>query len=111
MSRSKAIAIAFYLGAVVVGAAIGIAVDRSFMRSRLDGIASDPRQRFFDDLRLTPAQRTAWDSIRTATIRADSALMAPITMQAMPFRPQRDSIFKAMEAAHRALLTPEQQKL
>jgi hypothetical protein len=107
MSRSKTIAVLFYLGAVVIGAALGIAVDRTLVPARLDRMAQNRRalaERFFTDLRFTPAQRVAWDSIRTASWHRDSVLTAPID-------PQRDSLRKATNAQLRALLTPEQVKL
>jgi hypothetical protein len=108
MSRSKALAIAFYLGAVIVGAAVGIVVDRSFVR---DPMVTPVREQFFTDLGFTPAQRAAWDSIRLGAQRADSVLLAPVRALTVPLRPQRDSIMKARDVALRALLTPEQQKL
>ena len=107
MSRSKAIAVLFYLGAVVIGAALGIAVDRTLVPARLDRMAQNPRamrERFFADLRFTTVQRTAWDSIRAASWHTDSLLMAPVD-------PQRDSLRKTTNATLRALLTPEQVKL
>lgn len=111
MSRSKALAVAFYLGAVVIGAAAGIAADRMLVRDPMSQTPEEMRGKFFQDLKFTEAQRTAWDSIRIAARRADSALMAPVVAQIAPFRPQRDSIVKARDAAQRALLTPEQQRL
>lgn len=36
MQRSKLIAVLFYLGAVVIGAALGIAVDRKVVRDWMD---------------------------------------------------------------------------
>jgi Spy/CpxP family protein refolding chaperone len=107
MSRSKAIAVAFYLGAVLIGGAAGVAIDRKFVRARLENLTRDPRamrERFFSDLRFTDAQRTAWDSIETSARRADSVLRAPI-------QAERDSIRKASFAAQRAVLTPEQQQV
>jgi hypothetical protein len=106
MSRSKAIAVLFYLGALIVGAAVGIAVDRRLVQGHLETMAQDPRnmrERFFTDLRFTPEQRAAWDSIRGATQRADSVLLAPIAAK-------RDSLREATNASRRALLTKEQLK-
>lgn len=107
MSRSKAIAVLFYLGAVVIGAALGIAADRTLVPAHLDRMAQNPRalrERFFTDLRFTPAQRTSWDSIRAAAWHQDSVLTAPID-------PLRDSLRKATNAKLRALLSPDQLKL
>ncbi|HKS05519.1 MAG TPA: hypothetical protein VJR92_04325 [Gemmatimonadaceae bacterium] len=111
MPRSKALAVAVYLGAVVIGAAAGIAVDRMFVRDPMNQNPMVMRNQFFTDLQFTPAQRTAWDSIRVAAQHADSVLHASIRAQLVPLRPQRDSIMKARDAALRALLTPEQQKM
>ena len=107
MSRSKAIAVLFYFGAMLIGAAAGIAADRAFLRVRIDRMTQDPRsmsERFFADLRFTPAQRAAADSIWAARRRADSILYSPL-------EPQRDSLRKATNASIRALLTPEQLQL
>jgi Spy/CpxP family protein refolding chaperone len=112
MSRSKAIAVLFYLGAVVIGAAAGIAVDRKLVRDRLDDIATNQKSmqdRFFADLGLTPTQRAQWDSLGREARKADSVLTAPVWLAAAPLRPQLDSIRNARDAKRRALLTPEQQ--
>lgn len=118
MSRSKAIAVLFYLGAVVIGAALGIAVDRTLVPAHLDRMAQDRRgmrERFYADLRFTPAQRTAWESIGAASWHMDSVLMAPVrhmdSVLLAPIDPQRDSLRKTTIAKQRALLTPEQLKL
>jgi len=107
VSRSSTIAVLFYVGAMLVGAAVGIFVDRQLVQGRLERMSQDPRtvrQTFFTDLKFTSQQRTAWDSVWSARMRADSALMAPIM-------PQRDSLRKATNERLRALLTPEQLKL
>lgn len=106
MQRSKLIAVLFYLGAVVIGAALGIAVDRKVVRDWMDRRAQDQgkaRQTFAQRLNLTPAQQAAADSIFGAARKADSVLMAPIAQQA-------DSVFKAARAEFRLRLTAEQQK-
>ncbi len=104
----------FYLGALIIGAALGIAVDRTLVPARLERMAQDPRamrERFFTDLRFSQEQRTAWDSVRAASWHQDSVLMAPINVLMAPITPQRDSLRKATNAKLRALLTPEQLKL
>ena len=110
MQRSKLIAVAFYFGAVMIGAAAGIAVDRMVVRDWLDGRARDPRamrERFAADLHLSAAQRTQFDSIMDGARRADSTLLAPV----WALRPQEDSIRTQRDARIRAILSPEQQKL
>jgi Spy/CpxP family protein refolding chaperone len=114
MQRSKFIALMFYVGALLVGAAVGITADRTLVRDWLnqqsvDG--RDNRERFFAELRLTPEQRIAWDSIQMQARRGDSVLTAPLRAQIAPLRPQLDSIARVRDAALRALLTPEQQRL
>lgn len=114
MQRSKLIAVAFYLGALVIGAAIGITIDRSMVRGWSPPRGQDPRaarEQVFRDLKLTDAQRAAWDSARREAQFADSVLMAPVWAAAAPLRPREDSIRTALTAKLRALLTPEQQDL
>jgi len=106
MQRSKLIAVLFYLGAVVIGAALGIAVDRKVVRDWMDRRAQDPgkmRQTFAQRLNLTPAQQAAADSIFGSARKADSVLREPIRLKA-------DSVFKAARDEFRLRLTAEQQK-
>jgi hypothetical protein len=114
MMRSKTIAVLFYLGAVVIGAAAGVAVDRKMVHQKIDRMRDDPRMsrdEFFTMLGLSETQRKSWDSIFDARRRADSILIAPVRAQERALRPQRDSIGNATYASLRALLSPEQVKL
>jgi Spy/CpxP family protein refolding chaperone len=114
MSKSKAIAMSVYLGAVLIGAAAGIAVDRNVWPSRLGASPPNPRsmrERLYADLQFTAAQRASADSLFDARRRADSVLTAPLDSQVRLLRPQRDSIRAATDARLRALLSPEQVKL
>jgi hypothetical protein len=107
MQRSKALAIAFYVGAIVIGGALGIAADRLVVAEWLDNRAQDvsaSRDRLSAELGLSAAQRVTLDSIFDGARRADSTLMAPI-------RPQRDSLWVAARGHLRAMLTPEQQAI
>ncbi len=107
MHRSKALAIAFYVGAVVIGGALGVAADRLVVGEWLDNRTRDvsaSRDRLSAELRLTSDQRARLDSIFDGARRADSTLMAPI-------RSQRDSLWGAARGHLRAMLTPEQQAL
>lgn len=100
--RTKGLALAFYCGAVVAGAAIGIAVDRMArpdLTTRVSGRAL--RAQFAKDLQLTDVQRAAVDSILDARMRAESLLVVPI-------RPQLDSIRAEARGRISSLLTPEQ---
>ena len=113
MSRSKAIAVLFYLGAVLIGAVGGVALDRSVVRDWLDKSSRDPstqRQTFATKLGLTKVQELSADSIFGAARRADSVLMAPALAQMMPLRPVRDSIMKAARDRFRAQLNADQQR-
>lgn len=102
MTRTKGLALAFYLGAVVAGVAIGFAADR-YLRpapaTRVSGMQM--RAWFARELKLDSAQRVAVDSILDARARAESLLVAPI-------RPQLDSIRAEARGRISALLTPEQ---
>lgn len=114
MSRSKSVAILFYCSALLIGAAVGIAVDRNYIHGRVDEIRNDPRmgsEEFFTYLGVTPVQRTSWDSVRAVARRADSVLTSTVRDQMKLLEPQRDSIRKATDAGLHALLSPEQVKL
>jgi hypothetical protein len=114
MTRSKTVAVLFYCSAMLIGAAAGIAIDRNYVHGKVDQMRADRRmsqEEFFAYLGVTPAQRTSWDSIRSARMRADSVLMAPLRDQMKLFEPQRDSMRRATDASIRALLSPEQLKL
>ena len=101
MQSSKNVAIAFLLGAVLVGGALGFTADRVWMR---DATASDPRASralLYDRLELNAMQRAAWDSILDDRHRQFDSLFKPI-------KPQMDSIRSRGRAQIRALLTPRQ---
>jgi len=107
MRGSKAVAVMFYLGAMLIGAVLGAAADRMFIGKRIERVQGDSRaqqQSFASKLGLTPAQEAAADSIFGDARRSASALMAPI-------RPHQDSIFVAARAQFRTRLTAEQQQV
>lgn len=104
MTRTKRLALAFYVGAVLAGATIGITLDRWLLREGLVREWSNPRaarERLADELGLDATQRTALDTILDGRNRRYDALMAPI-------RPQVDSLQAQARAQVRQLLTPEQ---
>lgn len=122
MTRSKLLAAAVYLGAVVIGAAVGIAVDRALVREPMNLTREQQRERFFAELGFTAEQRSAWDSISVHGRSADSlaraayrslqdSVLAPARPRLELLRAKQDSTWKARDAALRALLSPEQQKL
>jgi Spy/CpxP family protein refolding chaperone len=105
MHRSKALVVSFYVGALLVGGALGVAADRLVVGEWLDGRSRDvraSRDRLATELKLSEAQRASLDAIFDGTRRADSVLMAPI-------RPIRDSLWVEARSQLRAMLTPEQQ--
>ena len=104
MTQTKRLALAFYLGAVAAGAAIGITVDRWILRERLVNQWDDPRAmriRLANELGLDAAQRAALDTILDTRNRHYDELMAPM-------RPRLDSVSVLARQRIRDLLTPEQ---
>lgn len=103
MQSSKHLAMAFLLGAVLVGGALGFTADRVWMR---DVPCNDPRASralLSDRLELNKAQRAALDSILDDRHRQYDSLFKPI-------RPQMDSIRLRSRAQIRALLTTPEQR-
>lgn len=104
MTRTKRLALAFYVGAVAAGAAIGITVDRWVLRERLVNQWGDPRAmrtRLADELRLDSVQRAALDSILDTRNRMQDELIGPV-------KAQLDSVGNDARQQIRQLLTPEQ---
>lgn len=104
MTRTKQLALAFYLGAALAGAAIGVTVDRWVLRDRLVPRWWDQRAmrgRLADELKLDAAQRVALDTILDDRNRRYESVMNPV-------RPQLDSISDATRQRIRTLLTSEQ---
>jgi Spy/CpxP family protein refolding chaperone len=105
MTRTKGMAMAFYLMAVAAGAAIGVTVDRWILRESLVNQWDDPRAmraKFADDLKLDAAQRARVDTILDSRNKRFDELMAPT-------RPLLDSVSADARQRIRDLLTPEQQ--
>jgi hypothetical protein len=104
MSRTKGAALAFYGGAVIVGALLGIIADRVVLRERLAREWRDPRSmrdRIAVQLDLDADQRARFDTILDARNRRYDSLMAPV-------RPLLDSVGTAAHQEIQAMLTPEQ---
>ncbi|MBI2406951.1 MAG: hypothetical protein HYV19_01430 [Gemmatimonadetes bacterium] len=102
MTRTKGLALAFYLGAAIAGVAIGVAVDRLLHAAPATRVtAIEMRDRFAKELKLSDAQRATVDSILDARFRAESVVVSPI-------RPQLDSVRAEARGRISALLTPEQ---
>ena len=104
MTRTKGLAAAFYLTAVLVGAAIGVTVDRWIVRERWTREMRDPRAmrgRIAEELAFDSAQRAGLDSLLDTRNRRMDSLMAPV-------RPGIDSVSREAREAFDRLLTPEQ---
>ncbi len=94
MHRSKQQALMFLLGAVLVGGVLGFSTERILHKS-------GGRTAMYDDLGLSAAQRTAWDSLLDAANCERKAVLKNV-------QPQLDSIRQRNRVAMDALLTPEQ---
>ena len=104
MTRTRGLAAAFYLTAVLVGAAIGVTVDRWVLRDSWTREMRDPRAmrgRIAEELAFDATQRAALDSILDTRNRRMDSLMAPV-------RPGIDSVSREAREAFDRLLTPEQ---
>lgn len=100
MQQSKNVAIAFLLGAVVVGGALGFTADRVMLRDRISR-PEGGRPSLADRLQLDAAQREKLDSIVDERHRRYSIVMSPI-------RPALDSIKHRARDEIRLILTPVQ---
>jgi Spy/CpxP family protein refolding chaperone len=99
MHRPKQQALAFLLGAVLVGGVVGFSADRVFRRD--DTSLAAKRKAMYDDLDLQPAQRTALDSLFDArNCKYDSIFNA--------IRPALDSLKADTRGRVNGVLTPDQ---
>jgi Spy/CpxP family protein refolding chaperone len=99
MERPKQQALAFLLGAVLVGGVVGFSADRVFRRD--ETTISAKRQALYDDLELRPAQRAAMDSLFDARNCKYDAIFRPI-------QPALDTLRLETRARMDAIVTPEQ---
>ena len=99
MERPKQQALAFLLGAVLVGGVLGFSADR--MMRQPDDTIQARRQRMYDDLDLAKAQRAALDSVFDSSNCQLDALFAPL-------HPAYESIKAARRSQMNAILTPDQ---
>ena len=100
-TRSRQTALAFLLGAALVGGVLGFSADRIVSRDRFCrwGDQVGMRRLFGDELGLTPAQRAAVDSILDEKHRAIAEVVKPV-------KPQLDSITDRSMDHISQLLTP-----
>jgi len=99
MDRPKQQAIAFLLGAVLVGGVVGFSADRMIRRD--DMSIAEKRKAMYDDLDMSPAQRVAMDSLFDARNCQYDAIFRPI-------QPALDSLRMATREKMNQILTAEQ---
>ena len=99
MQRPKQQALAFLLGALLVGGVVGFSADRVFRRD--DASVAAKRQAMYDDLGLEPAQRAALDSLFDARNCRYDAIFDAI-------RPALDTLKIETRARTDAILTASQ---
>ena len=100
MQQSKNLAIAFLLGAVLVGGALGFTADRVLLRDRISR-PEGGRPSLADRLQLDATQRARLDSIIDDRHRRMDLVMTPV-------RPTLDSIKKRARDEIRLILNPTQ---
>ena len=99
MERPKQQALAFLLGAELVGGVVGFSADRVFRRD--DTSIAAKRKALYDDLELQPAQRAAMDSLFDARNCKYDAIFRPI-------QPALDTLKLETRGRINAILTTEQ---
>ena len=99
MERPKRQALAFLLGAVLVGGVVGFSADRVFRKD--DTSIAAKRLALYDDLELRPEQRSAMDSLFDARNCKYDAIFSPI-------QPALDTLKLETRARMDAILTSEQ---
>jgi hypothetical protein len=99
MERPKQQALAFLLGAVLVGGVVGFSADRVFRKD--DTSIAAKRLALYDDLELRPEQRSAMDSLFDARNCKYDAIFSPI-------QPALDTLKLETRARMDAILTSEQ---
>lgn len=104
IERTKAQAIFFLLGAVLVGGALGFTANRAMTHREGPHDQRSSRDQLADRLELDSVQRRMLDSALDARNEQMKALLAPV-------RPQLDSVRFAARAVIRARLSPGQQAL
>ena len=100
MQQSKNLAIAFLLGAVLVGGALGFTADRMLLRDRISR-PEGGRPSLADRLQLDATQRARLDSLLDDRHRRMNLVMATV-------RPTLDSIKAGSRDEIRLILNPTQ---
>jgi hypothetical protein len=99
MQRPKQQALAFLLGALLVGGVVGFSAGRVFQHD--DASIAAKRKAMYDDLGLQSAQRTKMDSLLDARDCEYDAVLRPI-------QPALDSIKNATRSQINLILTSAQ---
>ncbi len=102
IQRTKAQAIFFLLGAVLVGGAVGFTANRAIGHRDAARDQQSSRAQLADRLQLDPAQRQMLDSVLDDRNEKMKATLAPV-------RPQLDSLRGAARVVIRGRLSPAQQ--
>lgn len=102
IQRTKAQAIFFLLGAVLVGGALGFTANRAIGHRDAAKDQQSSRAQLADRLQLDPAQRLMLDSVLDDRNEKMKSTLAPV-------RPQLDSLRGAARVVIRGRLTPAQQ--
>jgi hypothetical protein len=103
---SRHLALAFLLGAALVGGALGFSADRLMARDQYPrwGDQEAMRHRFYDEISADAYQRATIDTILNTKHHEIAELVKPV-------RPQIDSVCDAAYGRIKALLTPQQQAI
>lgn len=112
MTRTKGLAIAMYVGALLAGAVIALAAER--LTPSGGRTSNDPRERrnrFFDQLKLTTAQRDSATVIFDDRDKRIKAVWDEHKVVLDPIRAQQDSIDADWRRRLTQLLTPEQKAI
>jgi hypothetical protein len=99
MERPKQQAVAFLLGALLVGAVLGFSADRVLREAELT--PAQRRAQFYEDIGITEQQRPLMDSI----LDARNCIMDSVVKTVQP---RLDSVKAASRVQLDALLTPDQ---
>jgi hypothetical protein len=102
IQRTKAQAVFFLLGAVLVGGALGFTANRAMTRRDAATNQRTSREQLATRLQLDSAQRRMLDSVLDARNEKMKSILAPV-------RPQLDSVRFAARAEIRGRLSPAQQ--
>ncbi len=100
-----------YLGAALAGAAIALAADRAMVPGAAREDKRSPRERYFDQLQLTAAQRDTATAIFDERNRKFKALMDQQKAILDPLRAAQDSLENEWRQRFTQLLTPEQRAI